>query len=672
MSNFFLIDQSLKQSGGHHFDYTRCVAKAATDNGFLTTIGTHHKYRTLNHSLGFENIANIRNVFRNTVYHRESFLCGLQQITRSRSGEILKENDGKPIWSAILDGLKASIFSSRRKKRIEDFAYDCQTFFSSSIKLKGDHVLLTTVSEIELLGLAKYLAANPNTLECHWHLQFHYNLFNGRTPLYDKQKQVLDKIRSCFASAIAEVPRHHIHFYTTSDTLAKQYNRLDLVDFEELPYPIHPDFSINHPSLKVFDDTEQSVQAVKLGPNNIQGVGDIPAGEFEFELSPHGSENRPESVFKSDAELLPLSFSQDSLPPETSVRVEPLVITCPGSVRREKGQGEYLQPLVNGIWDSHLAPGHAKIVVQRSKTKWPLKNRKLLIQRPVSSCPADCGTDSPIEYFAHPLDHPDYVDLIQSTDVGLLYYDSEVYFSRRAGVLGELLSSGKPVVVSAGSWLADQVQQQAFKYVDRLRDQYRVVRTLSLGDVRWDFDNAPLTGDIVSFDQKSHPFRLELEKMPDESAMIVEFDWRWPTESGTYCKLLTCQLNQSNELVERRTFSLGHRKNIGSVNCLIPLARDAVALRFEFKNQFHDSIANIQNLRFYGIDSNSKNLPTSSVGLIASNQEDLIRCVDEMINKYDHYRESANQFAPEWFRQHDPQKTIEFLLGTGRALRRAA
>ena len=41
MANFFLIDHSLRRLGGHHFDYSRCVAEAANEAGFLTTIGVN-------------------------------------------------------------------------------------------------------------------------------------------------------------------------------------------------------------------------------------------------------------------------------------------------------------------------------------------------------------------------------------------------------------------------------------------------------------------------------------------------------------------------------------------------------------------------------------------------------------------------------------------------------
>ena len=63
------------------------------------------------------------------------------------------------------------------------------------------------------------------------------------------------------------------------------------------------------------------------------------------------------------------------------------------------------------------------------------------------------ASHSPLEYFAHPLPDQQYVELIKTSDCGLLFYDSRAYFSRRAGVLGELLSCGKPVIVPAGSWL---------------------------------------------------------------------------------------------------------------------------------------------------------------------------------------------------------------------------
>ncbi len=106
--------------------------------------------------------------------------------------------------------------------------------------------------------------------------------------------------------------------------------------------------------------------------------------------------------------------------------------------------------------------------LQRPKKK-SLQKEKIELELPEL---ADCGREfPPVVYLPHPLERERYVELIRSTDIGLLFYDSRVYYGRRAGVLGELLACGKPVIVPAGCWLANQIQEPIFKYADQCSGQ---------------------------------------------------------------------------------------------------------------------------------------------------------------------------------------------------------
>ncbi len=354
------------------------------------------------------------------------------------------------------------------------------------------------------MGLAAYLSTQPRTLQVHWHLQFHYNLFEGRTPEYDEQLPVARAIQSCFDAALARVPNHAIHFYTTSDALADQYNRLGVGEFEVLPYPVSPAFC-RHPE-------------------------------------------RPATRRPADREL----------EIDAHTKSGPLRVTCPGGIRREKGHLNYLQPLVNKIWEPHLAPGNVKIVVQRPEPKWRGKQKlDLHLPQPDSVVGSD---KSPIEYLKHPLSDDDYIDFISSSDCGLLFYDSRIYFSRRAGVMGELLSCGKPVIVPAGSWLSEQIQGPIYEHVDRLVDP--LARQLGLSDVRCDFSNVPLPGGVVSFDQFRHPFVLNFEREAGETGFALSFDWHWPDVPGIFARIEVAEFDASGNSTGKARQVVGQRREL--------------------------------------------------------------------------------------------------------------
>ena len=80
-----------------------------------------------------------------------------------------------------------------------------------------------------------------------------------------------------------------------------------------------------------------------------------------------------------------------------------------------------------------------QFVVQRRERS---KLRRQQIDLSDSTNPqGHASLDELVQWAKHPLPKQDYVDLIRSTHIGALLYDSRTYFSRRAGVLNEYLSS---------------------------------------------------------------------------------------------------------------------------------------------------------------------------------------------------------------------------------------
>ena len=602
MANFFLIDQSLKELGGHHHDYVRCVASAASQAGYLTTIGTNRKFKQTE---SLSPLGQIRGAFRETTYQRDSYLSGLRHLTRSKDSYLPPNafaEDGYRLLNSLSPGKWLRSFRrlrhhSRRQRNIKNFAQDCDRFFRSTLLTENDHAFFATVNEMEFMGLAAFLANNPRTLQVNWHLQFHFNLFEGRTPEYQSQHRLAMLIQQCFDAALARIPYHMLHFYTTSEALADQFNRLGVGEFRVLTYPVRP------------------------------------------ELSGMPEDENCEST-------------SDTFP-RTDKRLR---LTCPGEVRREKKMVQYLQPLVDRIWDSHIRTGNVQIVVQRPARKWPARE-KIFLNPPKNCDPKDSGDDW-VKYYSHPLSDSEYLDLIKNTDCGLLFYDSRAYFSRRAGVLGELLSCGKPVIVPAGSWLADQISEPNFRHVDSLCNQKNISRTLVLEEMQWNHENVPLAGGILSFDQFQHPFELQFELQPDETSFVIEFDWHWPQNQGVYCKF---ELNPSDwHEDEHFTQIVGHRVNGMSPVSYFPVNQRQVNLRLT--NAFHDSTASIRLIAIHTLKLPVAETPIGAVGVIAAGENDIPRSIDEVVSHFDHYQRSAKRFAESWYRQHEPKQTFSSLV----------
>ncbi|MFT5300592.1 MAG: hypothetical protein ACI814_001371 [Mariniblastus sp.] len=687
LANFFLIDHSLRKSGGHHFDYVNCLAKAASQLGLLTTIGANRGLSGPSPGSpdSLERYANVRRVFRETTYQPGSELAGLRHLTRSQCHSSMDMRHPNRV-TRLSNRVQRFRHRRRRDQFIGRFASDCERYFRPLLQLPGDHALLTTVSELELLGLAEYLSRHPQALKTHWHLQFHFNLFEGRTPEYDSQHHVAQAVRSSCLAALARLSYHSIHFYTTSETLVDQYDRLGVGRFEVLPYPVSNDFAPNLPAQDVYKfEDHHLATAVRQAESKLQHRA---RSVFDFGESSESTSGGCElNLHELSNELLAPPIDQEIVSSEGLGRR--LRITCPGEVRREKGAVEYLQPLVDAIWPTHLETGKVQVVLQRPSKKWHSKKQKIELKTPAdgieTSKPQGSEGADPIEYFSHPLSHDDYVELIKSTDCGLLFYDSRVYYSRRAGVLGELLSCGKPVIVPSGSWLAEQIQEPIYRHVDLVSDSTPAIRVIESSEFGWESTNVPMPGGVLSFDQAMHPFNFVIERSSEEALMVLEFDWHWPTESGIYCRCELVQKSSEGEVVDRKVEVLGVRKSTRKVKAIFRMSSSTRVLEFSLTNAFHASTASIKRVKLRTFPESSEfatgagaegEVPWGSVGVIAADREDLPNCVDEIVKHYEHYRSTAVEFSKRWYNQHDPQKTVQHLLSAGEpgasALRRVA
>ncbi len=656
MANFFLIDQSLRDAGGHHCDYVQCVARAANQMGFLTTIGTNRRLpkKSTDPLESLNCLGSVRRVFHNTVYHRDSHLAGLR---RMKNGQI---PIGMPQTSpGFLKNLQHRIESfqhrRRREKVVRQFAKDCESFFRNTLFTPQDHAFFATASELELMGLAIFLAKHPRATQARWHMQFHFNLFEGRPPEYTRQSSTAKAVRSCFLAALSRLSYFSVNFYTTSRELAEQYNQLGVGEFFPLPYPIASEFA---PIAQVFGSSPVAATTFSFAKQQQLGA----AGSFSTDLNANFSGQTDFirgpifGAVKSnhDAMLDSVPFYRDT----------PIRVTCPGGIRREKGHAEYLQPLVDEIYAPLLATRQVQLVLQRPLRKLfqPEKLELQIPRLPVGS--ADC---SPIVYVPHPLARTKYHELIRTTDIGLLFYDSQIYYSRRAGVLGELLSAGKPVIVPAGCWLAEQIQEPIFRHADQ-QFAGREFRRTVLADIRWESQNVPMPGGTLSFDDGRRPFRFEMDVHPAETLAGLRFDWHWPNEPGVYCRIELTQVDAAGEILAKSCQVVGHRQ-ANKTNVLMNLAAGAATLRFSLKNAFHHSTASVKNVEILttqaaGESTESRHAPQGAVGVIAADREHLASSLQEILDHLEHYRRTAEEFSRPWYTQHDPARTVAHLIGS--------
>lgn len=606
MAQFFLIDPSWRCTGDHHAEFGSALVHAANSRQIRTRVAVHRDFLMGEKSL---TPAVVVPLFRETSYQAASVLAGLQAIKRGGWARPQPPHSGWN-WRSIKSRLQNWGAERRHLAYARRYAESLAEFFSGQSFDDATTVLFATASDLDFAGIGAYLRATPNTIQAHWHFLFHFNLFQGRTPEYEQQQWRLRGLRDRFLSALQGLPYHQLHFHTTTEHLADQYNRLQIAKFSVLPYPV-------------------------IAP--------------EQELDP--SEG-------------------------------PLRLSCIGAVRREKQQATYLQKVINQIWDTHLAPGRVKLQVQTLvRRSW--RRPKI----PVSIPGAASGNHkspqpippSTIEFLPHPLPRNEYDQLLRNTDCGLLLYDAETYFSRRAGILDELLTLGRPVVVSAGSWLADELSPDLFDYVQQIVDGPAAAREWNAGNLVFSSDNLPSEGGVLTLDHGDHPLELHFEIEPRVTAIALQFQWRSPINAGTYIRIEIAR-NASAEFSGRESLAsfgschiVGHAPKgvLPGVILRIPTTephhrRCTVRLT----NAFHDATICIQNLKLTPLDGFVG--PIGSVGVTVADRMHLGDAIDEIVRHYSHYRHSAEHAATRRRSEHDPQRVLSWLFNVRQPARRAA
>jgi hypothetical protein len=141
---------------------------------------------------------------------------------------------------------------------IGSFQADTRRLFAGLIPGEHDVIFLPTVSEAELLGLAKFLAENADSQKPTWNLLFRGNIYNGRESDYAAQEYSVSHLCSTLHSVRMQLTNHKLALFTDTDELTAQYNRLGGYRFRTVPIP--------HTHSAVEEQAEQGcLRAVYLG-----------------------------------------------------------------------------------------------------------------------------------------------------------------------------------------------------------------------------------------------------------------------------------------------------------------------------------------------------------------------------------------------------------------------
>lgn len=569
MGAFYLLDHSLKNVGGHHYDYAFHVLSAAEKIGWQPKLACHLRFRQ--HDSLPENW-DVMPVFPRTTYSRHAIYSGGGAGGKLGSIETTPRSPGNP-----LQWVRKKYNQFDRARQIKQFANACRQFFAANPLKAGDQVFAPTLSEFDLQGLVEFLATDRETLKADWHLQFHFNVFDGREPDFASQNERLKVLRTTFRETLARASRHRLFFYNTSEPLSEQYGRLEIGEFQSLAYPVNPAF--------------------------------------------HGARPRRDES-------------------------KPIRITCAGAIREEKGQRQ-LAEIVAQMWDEGFRDGRLQLVVQSNKSRFKIE----LPGKP------DPGAE-PIVYTKHPLSVEEYVEFIRDADIGLLMYDSDRYYVRRAGVLGEMLAAGVPVVVPGGCWLSDQVAGASRDHQHGLTRTLAVQEKLTASDCQWN----QTVGEKDTLTLNGKHLETTFDMAPRTTNLVVT--WETPTaELGQFAEVAVQSVSGETAVSSVMTQVVRCEQNATNV-ATFPIVDSPEKLRVSIKNAYHDDAIEAEQftVRMLSAGSNSKPAPCGAVAMAFADRKEIPDMLRDMTANLSHYQATAAANAPRWFAQHDPLETVRQLV----------
>lgn len=569
MPSFVLVDQSLRSVGGHPFDYAVHVLSAAEQAGYQPVLATHRKFRNRN---SLPRQFKVLPCFRHSTYSRFALYCAGPQLPPPIPGMVLQEsssaNKREASW---LQAIWLWFYNRARERQLRSFSKTCSQLFSTLNLQPGDHVFFATISEFEFIALSQFLGSADSASSATWHLQFHFNIFEGRPPEYASQQDRLNWVRQCLNLGWPLLQRVHLRFYNTSQQLAEQYIQLGLAKFRNLPYPVNPSICPSNPS----------------------------AAE-----KTHG----------------------------------PLRVTCAGGVRNEKGQTQ-LATTLGSVWSQLFLSGKLQLHVQSK----PSHRNRLGLPAPESA-----AVSQPVVFWPHPLSPENYTEFIRESHIGLLLYNSRRYYARRAGVLGEFLCAGVPVLVPSGCWLSEQIAEAGFSYLDHVSQLPSMAGTEDVS-----------LGELVIPPQSETEHVLEVPS--GASALLISVTGHsWPP--GTYLGISVLEHSKPEGTAPKRSLTqvITTRDGARPSRALWRLQGEQSRVTLSLRDEYEGGGFVVETFHVKWISS-SKSLPLSAVGIGVAEETDVGFLLSEIAEHYEHYKSTALKFSETWRPDHDPMKTVQVL-----------
>ncbi|XHU96905.1 MAG: glycosyltransferase [cyanobacterium endosymbiont of Rhopalodia gibba] len=446
MKKFLIIDHSLSNLQGYHYECSVSIAEAAARQGYQPIIIANHSFpKELDHPS-----IKILSVFEVDWFNNPVNIQKLQGWKLYLQKFIEKLNDGplETFYLKIESTLKFHLtYWNLTQPKLRLFLEKVQGSTSRLWDLvKKDIRLLQSIPlSNSLLGIGKLI----------WGLfKFIINLIS--TKINRKLISLLTHKPTSFQESLSNTlkalnvtPDDHIFIHTIGiEQVEEVYSLLRKDIFLSLPqFHILLRRDIEDPLFVYAKGMEfkkllQKFFESKLWPQKIQFYADTEelvqryntiSNVIFYQISIPFRQEKLKSIIKNKSSSRPIN------------------IVYLGDASSEKGY-HHLPEIVNALWKDYIKPGKLRFIIQSNfnitEQSGDILTAKLKLER---------YPNQKVSLIKEEMSPDDYYQLLGEADLLILPYDADSYRFRSSGVLTEALAAGKPVVVPTNSWLAKQV-----------------------------------------------------------------------------------------------------------------------------------------------------------------------------------------------------------------------
>ena len=93
----------------------------------------------------------------------------------------------------------------------------------------------------------------------------------------------------------------------------------------------------------------------------------------------------------------------------------------------------------------------------------------------------------------------------------------------------------------------------------------------------------------------------------------------------------------------------------------VPLLAETRQLQLVFRNAYGTRAIGVHGVEFVFLNADAGACPLGAVGLISAGIDQVADLLRDIADHYEHYRQTAAEFAPSWGEWHSPEKVVRLL-----------